>query len=420
MNSLSRNAVESPFSNVSIFDRPKLLALLKDMDFYFQDSDETQEYIVEFIIELQKIYMEFFDKGDVINGGKPFRFPVTTINLSKKEGDKVELLDKDFINYISGQDIYRYNILVSEGTKVASCCRLLSDNELFELGGQMNSFGGAGLSLGSHRVVTINFNRIALEAKSEAHYYQILEQRIEDSAKILQAHRQLIKDTAKDGLQPFITNGWLNLDRMFSTFGVIGLVEAKTTLETKFGKLSDDVIGVSLKFLNEKSREITKKTKNVFNIEQIPGETMAVKLCDVDKMLFGDQVKNELYANQFVPLWEDATIWDRMDIDGKYNKLFTGGGIVHFNLGEKTTTQQNVRLINYAAETGCEHFALNSVYSQCENGHTTFSNKETCPTCGGQIVERFTRTIGFFSPVSSWNKVRREWEFPRRKFKAVS
>ena len=420
MNSLSRNAVESPFSNVSLFDRPKLETLISDMSFYFDEIDNN-DLVIEFILELQRIFMEFFDRGDVVNGGKPFRFPVATINVSKAVNNgEIEMLDKDFIDEISKREIYRYNIMVSEGTKIASCCRMVQDNELMELGGQVNSFGGAGLSLGSHRVVTINFNRIALEAESEAHYFSIMEERIESAAKILEAHRNLLLDFEKKGLEPFMTNGWLNIDRMFSTFGVIGLLEAKQTMEKKFANLSSkDLVGDSLIFLNDKNKEIAKRNKNPYNIEQIPGESMAVKLRDVDELIFGDKVDSKIYANQFIPLWEDATIWERMKADGKYNKLYTGGGICHFNLGEKTTSKQNSSLISFASTSGCEHFALNSIYSQCEEGHTTLFGGDKCPLCGSQIIEKFTRVVGFFTPISSWNKVRREWEFPKRKFVSI-
>ena len=426
MNSLSRNAVESPFSNISIFDRIKLQTFLSDdeMGWYFDDihgKDIPRETIIEFILELQEIFMNFFDHGDPLCGGKPYRFPVVTLNLSKDESDKknIKILDEDFIEKISRHEIYRYNILVSEGTKVASCCRLLSDKEMFELGGQVNSFGGSGLSLGSHRVLTINFNRIALEAESYNDYIVRLNSRIEDAATILMGHRQLMKNMMDSGLQPFMNNGWLKLDRMFSTLGVIGIVEAQQTVKQRFGINEIDVIGESLGVINSRATELSMKYSNVFNIEQIPGESMAVKLCQIDKILYPHLVTQELYANQFVPLWEDASVWDRMDADGKYNKMYTGGGIVHFNLGEKVTPQQAKKLIDYAAISGCEHFALNSVYSECENEHTHFGDMEKCPECGGQVVEHFTRVIGFFTPVSSWNKTRRVWEFPKRKFTAV-
>ena len=427
VNHLSRNSVESPFTNISVFDRQKLKTFLTpdnmgwyfDEDFGIEESNK-EEYIIQYIGELQSIFMEFFDKGDPLNGGRNYRFPVVTLNISKEiDNGSIRIMDEDFVKKISKHEIYRYNILVSEGSKVASCCRLLNNFELLEMGGQMNSFGGAGISLGSHRVVTINFNRIALEATSFENYKEILNERIESSSKILEAHRMLIKDLVDAGYQPFMKRGWLRLERMFSTLGVIGIVEAQETLKSKFN-VSDDVIEVSLKFLNDKARELTISTGNIYNIEQIPGESMAPKLATVDKMLFGeDNVPYELYSNQFVPLWAEANIYERMKIDGKYNQLFTDGGIVHFNLGERVSEEQAKSLIKYAAEVGCEHFALNPVYSECEAGHNSFGKHEECPVCGKKITNYYTRVVGFFVPVSSFNTTRRNWEFPKRLFTSI-
>ena len=427
VNHLSRNAVESPFTNISVFDRQKLKTFLTpdnmgwyfDEDFGINESDK-EEYIIQYIGELQSIFMDFFDKGDPMNGGRNYRFPVVTLNISKEiNNGSIRIMDEEFVKKISKHEIYRYNILVSEGSKVASCCRLLNNFELLEIGGQMNSFGGSGISLGSHRVVTINFNRIALEASSFENYKEILEERIESSSKILEAHRMLIKDLIDAGYQPFMKRGWLRLERMFSTLGVIGVVEAQETLKTKFN-VSEDVIEVSLKVLNDKARELTINTGNIYNIEQIPGESMAPKLAMVDKMLFGESnVPYELYSNQFVPLWADANIYERMKVDGKYNQLFTGGGIVHFNLGERVSEEQAKSLIKYAAEVGCEHFALNPVYSECESGHNSFGKHEECPVCGKKIVNYYTRVVGFFVPVSSFNTTRRNWEFPKRLFTKI-
>lgn len=427
VNHLSRNAVESPFTNISVFDRQKLKTFLTpdnmgwyfDEDFGVNESDK-EEYVIQYIGELQSIFMDFFDKGDPMNGGRNYRFPVVTLNISKEiNNGSIRIMDEEFVKNISKHEIYRYNILVSEGSKVASCCRLLNNFELLEMGGQMNSFGGAGISLGSHRVVTINFNRIALEATSFENYKEILNERIESSSKILEAHRMLIKDLIDAGYQPFMKRGWLRLERMFSTLGVIGIVEAQETLKTKFN-VSEDVIEVSLKLLNDKAKELTINTGNIYNIEQIPGESMAPKLAMVDKMLFGESnVPYELYSNQFVPLWADANIYERMMVDGKYNQLFTGGGIVHFNLGERVSEEQAKSLIKYAAEVGCEHFALNPVYSECESGHNSFGKHEECPVCGKKIVNYYTRVVGFFVPVSSFNTTRRNWEFPKRLFTKI-
>jgi len=435
VNHLSRSGSESPFTNVSIFDRVKLKALIEDMSWYFPfdtlpinhpkdlETEEEQKefyysYIIDYIIEIQDIFLDFFDKGDPLKNGSPYRFPVVTINLAKKKwGDKEIIEDTGFLKKSCIREIYRYNIFVSEGTKVASCCRLISDTEMLNFAAQANSFGGGGsISLGSHRVCTINFMRIAKEAKTKEEFFKILEERIDSAGKILKSHKELIKTLTHQGLQMFISNGWININRLFSTFGLLGLYEGSKEYVKKFGNGSD-VTAKVLTFFNEKVSEVSKKYEIIGNIEQIPAESFAIRLSKADKLIYGeDEIPYKLYANQFIPLWENASIWDKMDEDGKYNKLITGGGIVHIQIGEKVTTIQAEKIIKYAVNSGCEHFALNSVWSECESGHMNFGNLDICAECGKPIKEKYTRIVGFFTPVSSWQDVRREWEFPKRTF----
>ncbi len=150
VNHLSRNSVESPFTNISIFDRPKLYAILdnENMGWYpamvqnkmGKEEKEWLDYFVNLVMELQNIYMEVVDRGDVSNNGAPIRFPVNTLNLSKTEvNGKIIAEDEDFLNEISKKEIYRYNVYVSEGMKVSSCCfdgsqkmAFVSNNEVSE------------------------------------------------------------------------------------------------------------------------------------------------------------------------------------------------------------------------------------------------------------------------------------------------
>lgn len=432
VNHLSRNSIESPFTNVSIFDKNKLEGLVgKDnMGWYFNEipswficvgnrREKWTKYIVDYISELQNIYIEFFDKGDKLAGGKPYRFPVTTLNISKNV-ETGEILDKKFINYISKKEIFRYNIMVSGSNKFANCCRLISQTDMFDIGGQVSSLGLSAISLGSHRVATINFNRIALESKDIDDYFNILAERANSAAKILKAHKELIIDTEKWGFQPFISNGYIKMEKMFSTFGVLGIVEGARNLSKKTGISESGILEQTLKFLNDRAKELGMEYKITINIEQIPGETVAIKLHDTDALIYGNDVSEApLYSNQFLELWKEASVWERMDVDGALNKLYTGGGVVHFNISDKPTASQVKKLVEYSIKSGSEHFALNAVYSECENTHTTLGNHDICPECGGKVIEKYTRVVGFMTPISSWAKVRREWEFPRRVFKSV-
>ena len=113
------------------------------------------------------------------------------------------------------------------------------------------------------------------------------------------------------------------------------------------------------------------------------------------------------------------SIWDRMEIDGKYNRLITGGGIVHVTIGEKLTPQQSKKVIEFAANSGCEHFALNSVYSIFEDGSVLLGKFKKNPITGSPVKDYLTRVVGFFTQVSSWNKTRREWEFEKRTIETI-
>ena len=439
VNHLSRSGIESPFTNLSIFGREKIKEFISpdNMGWYFDEAmiDERAEsevkdynnfddYITEYVIELERIFMDYFDKGDPLKNGAPYRFPVMTVNITKKKDDTGEyrIVDQNFLDEICHRDIYRYNIYTSEGTKTSMCCRLQLDTEdLKKIAGQVNSFGGSAMSMGSHRVVTTNFNRVAVEATSMDDFYARLEQRVRDTAMILKAHKELILKTEADGLQPFISNGWIAFKNLFSTFGITAVYEAGKTLKEKFGIDKDyDVVKDFLVFFNKKVEEISKEVGIMANIEQIPAESMAHRLVHADQIIFGaDKIPYELYSNQFIPLFHDATLYERMEADGKYNALLTGGGICHFNLGAKVTPEQAKRLIEYAVKCGCEHFALNSVWAECEKGHMTFGKVDKCPVCGEKIVNYYTRIIGYFSPVKSWNKTRRELDFPNRHFAGV-
>lgn len=445
INHLSRNGAESPFTNVSIFDRPKLEGLISDDNYgwYFpnhkaistdndlQDkmsNEDFKKYVIDYITEIQNLFMDFFEKGDPLQNGMPYRFPVATVNFSKVKNEstgKFEIQDKEFLKAVCKRDISRFNIFSSAGTKICSCCRLINDIEMLDFASQSNSLGGGGsISLGSHRVITINFQRIALECQSFEDYLNILSFRVEEAAKILKAHKLMLLKFTKDGYEPFIANGFINPKRLFSTFGLLGIYEANKTLRQKFDIPEDrDITGEILDYFNTRVNEVSKQYGIIGNIEQIPGESFAVRLAEADKAIYGfgdDYYK--LYANQFCPLYEDFTLAEKIKTDGKYNMKLTGGGIVHIQIATQTTPQQNEQLIKFACTEGCEHFALNRVYSRCKKCGKVYNTKVDKCDCGaeGDDLERLTRVIGFFTPVSSWGKVRREWEFPRRFFTDVS
>lgn len=448
VNFLSRNGNESPFTNISVFDKEKLDTFLSADNYgwlfpnrievcvdnnmkgeevngectYKVSKEEFKEFVKDYVFELQKIFVDFFDKGDPTNGGINYRFPVVTVNFSKHKNEETgkDELDphNELLEYMIKKDISKYNIFTSYGTKICSCCRMINNTELMDMAASVNSFGGSNVSLGSHRVVTTNFARIAYEAEDYEEFLEILKDRVYSSAKILKAHRVLLTKLTELGLEPFIKNGWINMNRMFSTYGVLGIVEAEQIIKQKFGKKDFDYMGDILVKFNTLCKEASAENGIIFNIEQIPAESFAVRLADADKLLYGNPYGlDPLYGNQFVPLWKKAGIYERLEIDGKYNQLLSGGGIVHAQANSKVTSTQAKNIILHAVECGCEHFAINVVYTQCTECHNVvIGNADICPKCGGKHFDHYSRVIGFFTKVEDWNPTRRDWEFQRRQF----
>ena len=434
VNHYSRNAVESPFTNVSCFDRDKLRSLIAEDNYgwYFpkkaavvednnlEDTKEAyKEFVLDYIEELQEIYIDEFDKGDPLRGGLQFPFPVTTANLSVKneEDGTCHLMSENnrLLNYICKKDVSRYNIYSSEGTKVASCCRLISDSDFMAYAGGVNSFGGSQVSLGSHRVVTLNFARCAYEAESYDDFKKIVSERVARSGKILKAHKALILRLEKLGKQPWISNGWIDMTHMFSTFGCVGYVEADEILKQKFNHVDFDYMKDFLIFFNEECKKIANQENLIFNIEAIPAEGASPKLAKSDRLLVGGTY--DIYANQWCSLWKDYTIAEKQKRDGEINSLMTGGSIVHFSTDAKLTPTQAKSMIMKAIEAGNEHFAINCCYSHCPECNTTIKGKlDSCPECHSKKMEWYTRVIGYFSKVQNWNQTRREKDFPNRKF----
>ena len=53
-------------------------------------------------------------------------------------------------------------------------------------------------------------------------------------------------------------------------------------------------------------------------------------------------------------------------------------------------------------------------YSVDEDKHA-FIGTETCPRCGKPVADKFSRVVGFYTPISSYQKIRKR-EFDERKW----
>lgn len=411
-NNSFRIAGQSPFLNVSIFDRSQLRELFKDYEYPWEEK--AIDHIDE-VMRYQEIFMGLIAKKDP-SSGLPYRFPVVTVNVTTENG---QVQDKNFLDLVCKYNQEGlFNVYVTDGVgKVAMCCRYLNDVKSMRDRQRADVWGNGGINIGSTRVCTVNLVRLALESSGPMEFKSNLKRAVEDAVDLLAAHRELLEEFAHSGyLKFFKPLGWINMNMLFSTIGVVGMYEALSLFGERYMLPSD--LGVStakdiLQYIDDIAKRQSERLSIPFNVEQIPAEGAAVTLARADKV-FHPKSPFEIYSNQSIPLWVDVDMTTRARIDGELNRCYSGGGISHLNIGAPVTEYQHRKLIEFGIGCGLDHFALNLVFCKCENDHAFFGRVKRCPKCGGRVALQETRVVGYFVPVADWAEVRRTYEFPRR------
>ena len=420
------------FTNVSVFDRPYLESLFGGME--FPDGTFAIDQIEE-LIECQKVFMEVVSD---IRTENMFTFPVLTMSLLYKDG---KFQDEDFARWCSAHNMKwsDSNFFVSDNVGVLSnCCRLLSDTK--KLDAFINSIGGTALSVGSCRVSTINFVRIAYEAfeynkpnevplkRAKDKYLKILRDRVELDCKALFSMRYIIKRNIEKGLLPNYQEGAVELDKQFCTIGGIGMYEVMDL----FGLIKSDELGKKyysdeavefasqiLDTLNEvkdtffERNNIPEEEQFSFNHEEIPAENAAGVICNADNLLY-DQNKYFIYSNQWIPLMENCTIQEKCRLGNLFDKKCGGGCIAHINIeGRFPTKEAAWDMLNYVASQGVIYFAFTTKISVDEDKHA-FIGTKTCPICGKPIADEYMRVVGFYTPTSAYKSIRKKEAMQRK------
>lgn len=292
-------------------------------------------------------------------------------------------------------------------------CRLRSDtdNEYF------NVFGAGSSKIGSLGVVTSNLPRLAVKTKTKEKFLEDLKELVIDVARINNAKRHIIKKRIEVGALSLYTLGFMSLNKQYSTFGITGLNEAVELLG--YDILSDagqELVIDIMSTINNTNDKMQKQYEAPHNTEQTPAENSGLKLAKKDKYLKYN-INFPFYSNQFLPLIQNADMLDRIALQGRFDKHFSGGSILHINVEERIEdTQKIVDLICTSAKAGVIYFALNYNLQLCENGHMSVGMNNACSICGKGIVDNFTRVVGFLTNVKNWSAKRREEDYPNRQF----
>lgn len=422
----------SPFTNVSWYDKYYFESLFGE--FYYPDGNKPKWKQID---TLQRMFMELMREIRLI---KPITFPVTTMALVH---NNKEYLDKDYKElcaeeWAKGGSFFCYTS--DNPTSLASCCRVLnemSDNTF------SSTTGMTGVMTGSCNVITLNINRIVQdwfnqyttpfittsdfskfseENKKELKNYII--NILERVYKYHITYKTMLYDLEDKGMLAASNGGYIYINKLYSTIGIIGYTEAAQFLgleisnNEKYKEFLQLILG-TIKEQNKLHSIKDKKRPFLFNSEAIPGEGLGIKLYNWDKEDRYEVPEDQnLYNCYFYNPWNNSTsVLDKIKLHGKdINNYTDGGQACHINLDTHLSKEQYLKLLDVAKNEGCNYFTFNIPISECkECNHIVNSPIKECPICHSKDIRYYTRIIGYLTAVDNWSIDRQE-EFKHRKY----
>ena len=112
---------------------------------------------------------------------------------------------------------------------------------------------------------------------------------------------------------------------------------------------------------------------------------------------------------------EKCTIQEKCRLGSLFDKKCGGGCIAHIDIESRFPNEESAwDILNYVASQEVIYFAFTTKISVCKDKHA-FMGAKACPICGEAIADTYSRVVGFYTPVSSYQKIRKH-EFGMRKW----
>ena len=407
---------QSPFTNVSYYDHTYFDSLFGE--FYYPDGSQPQWKAID---TLQRLFMKWFNR---LRLKQILTFPVETMAMvyDPKTND---IIDKDYKNftaemYAEGHSFFTY--ISDSADSLASCCRL--KNELTE-----NTFnptsGLTGVMTGSCNVITLNINRIIQDYMrcyrhtewNEDVAYQFKGWLIGILDRVYKYHiayKTMLYEQEDLGMFAASNGGYIYISKLYSTVGINGLNEAARFVgldvsnNPEYIKFLQFILG-TIKEQNKLHSVHDKKRPFLFNSEVVPAEGLGGKNYNWDKQ-DGYWVPEDenLYNSYFYNAHDNTSVLDKFILHGRQTYQYTdGGSALHCNLDTHLSKEQYLKLIDFAIKEGTSYFTFNVPNSKCRKcGHIVKVPVSTCPKCGSDKIDLYTRVIGYLRPIKNFGNDR--------------
>ncbi|MCP5405016.1 MAG: ribonucleoside triphosphate reductase [Pseudomonadaceae bacterium] len=410
--------------------REDLLEKAKQRDFTIKALTDLR--YSHFTPEMELInlaYYEVMTEGD--SHGQPFTFPIPTVNITEDFDWNSKVAGAIFENTAKVGSSYFQNFVGSQyktdehGNRVANpdayqpgavrsmCCRLQLDlRELLKRGNGL--FGSAEMT-GSIGVVTLNMARLGHRFTGNWQGLLTETERLMDiSRDSLEAKRRFIQQQYDRGLYPYTKRYLRGFMNHFSTIGVNGINE----MLLNFTRGATDVTSEQgrrmaaevLEHIRTRLKAYQEETGHLYNLEATPAEGTTYRFAKEDIKRFPDILQAGTEANIYytnssqIPVGHTDDPFEALDLQDDLQGKYTGGTVLHLYMSEKLTDGETCKqlvktvLQNYRLP----YITITPVFSVCQEHGYLSGEHHSCPHCG-QTTEVWTRVMGYYRPVSSFN-----------------
>ncbi|GAA3900591.1 ribonucleoside triphosphate reductase [Microbacterium invictum] len=415
LNVPSRWGTQTPFTNLTFdWTVPDDLAdqhpLIGGTVCDFTYGDLTEEMAV-----INRAFIAVMSQGDA--DGRSFTFPIPTYNITKDFDWDGPLTDGLFAMTAEYGLPYFQNFVNSDLDPHmirSMCCRLQLD--LTELLKRGNGLFGSAEQTGSLGVVTINCARLGfVHSGDEDAVYRRLDELLEIARDTLEAKRRIIDLHIDGGLFPYTKRYLGSLDNHFSTIGVNGLNEFVRNFTRDAADITSpagrELVGRLLDHVRARMVEFQEATGNMYNLEASPAEGATYRLAKSDIARFGAAIvhagtdANPYYTNSSqLPVGYTDDPFEAMELQEALQGKYTGGTVLHLYMGEAMVSARACKTLVRRSLEGFRlpYITVTPTFSICPQHGYVSGHHEQCPDCGSEC-EVWTRVMGYFRPISSFN-----------------
>lgn len=433
LNVPSRWGTQTPFTNLT-FDWvcPDDLAEQRPL-IGGKVCDFTYGELKDEMALINRAFIEVMSEGD--SEGRAFTFPIPTYNITRDfdwDGENVNALFAMTAKY--GLPYFQnfINSDLDPHMIRSMCCRLQLD--LTELLKRGNGLFGSAEQTGSVGVVTVNCARLGFVYSGDMDaVLERLDELTDIARDTLEAKRRVIDEHIAGGLFPYTQRYLGTLDNHFSTIGVNGInefVRNFTRDEHDITTPEGEALATTLlDHLREKLVSYQEETGNMYNLEATPAEGATYRFAKEDIRRFGNQSdvallhagtdENPFYTNSSqLPVGFTDDPFEALSMQEALQGKYTGGTVLHLYLGEAVSSAEACKtLVRRSLENfRLPYITVTPTFSICpEHGYLS-GHHEFCPRCDDrrglnessdailrQPCEVWTRVMGYFRPISSFN-----------------